>query len=236
MSTKANQERLERIILGQERLIEEVYGILHAEEEHDALLRAAVRTSRGERTNQIPFPEPGRVFTLEEIRGICIRYGLRFLDGARFKGGIPSTAVMNIRHLEARSGAPLRGFKVLAPSALFRLSDCENDPLLFVPLETGRFYLVHRWGGDLSRWRMVSQWWKRSPAHLAGAVLLVSVLLASVLPAHLLTTLPDPGWWGSFRLFCLFHVTFSLTAFTVFGWFAFHGKFTAQAWNDPHFN
>ncbi len=46
---------------------------------------------------------------------------------------------------------PLRGFKVMAPAARFKLCDSDADPLLFVPVGKDHYYLVHKWGGDL-RW------------------------------------------------------------------------------------
>ena len=123
---RSDKERLERILLGQEELIAEVGAILEEEQKHDDILRAMVLSSVGAKENRIPRLDPDRIFLEEEIRTLCIRYRLRFLDGGRFKGELPMQAVYELRRLEARANGPVRGFKIMAPAGL---SDKARDLL-----------------------------------------------------------------------------------------------------------
>ena len=93
--------------------------------------------------------ETQRIFHLNQIRKVCIDYRLRFLDLKYFKGNIPKEGIDKITQLEKEHQTSLEGFKIMAPSVLFRLKKTD-DPLLFVPLGNNYFYLVHKWGNDLS--------------------------------------------------------------------------------------
>lgn len=230
------QQRIERILRGQADVLGEVQRILDREQRHDDVLRAMVRSSSGHHVNHIARPDPDRVFHIDAIRAVCVKYRLRFLDASLFKGEVPHEAVYRIRQLEARSDAPLRGFKVMAPASRFKLCDSNADPLLFVPVGDRHYYLVHRWGNDMSPWRQAAAWPFRSVAHLAMLVFAAAVLLSMIMPNWIITTDPAAGWWGGHRILFLFWCTMVCASFTVFGWFAFFGSFSRDDWNSRHFN
>ena len=73
---------------------------------------------------------------------------MRFLDLKYFKNDLPQEAFDKIAQLEGEHNTTLAGFKIMAPSKLFRLKDTD-DPLLFVPIGNDYFYLIHQWGDDL---------------------------------------------------------------------------------------
>ena len=79
-----------------------------------------------------------RIYHLDTIRDICIDYRLRFLDLKYFKNDLPQEAFDKIAALETEHNTTLTGFKVKAPSKLFRLKNTD-DPLLFVPLGNDYF-------------------------------------------------------------------------------------------------
>ncbi len=232
----ASEDELIRILRGQESLVQEVYSILEEEEKKDDILRAVIRTSRKPALNSIVEADPSRIFTLADIRNTCIKYRLRFLPAGLFKGTIPVEALHAVRHIEARTGAPLEGFMIMAPAARFKLCDCDADPLLFAPLANGNYYLLHRWGRDLSPLRAVMGWPVRGWQQLVATVWLAAALISAVLPTYLLTTDQGGTWWNLNR-FATFNCTFLLlSAATSFGWFAFFGQFSKNAWNSATFN
>ena len=216
--------------------MEEVQLLLQEEQKQDDLIRAMVLSAMDERHLRIRGLDPERVFHRDTIRTMCIRYRLRFLPGGLFKGRIPNTAVQAIRSLERKVDGPLRSFLILAPSARFKLCDSEVDPLLFVPLGEGRYYLVHKWGTDLSWSRALLNWPLRTPAHLGSMVLLLAALITVLVPTELLNSDPDALYWSLQRSLFLVWSTVVLTSFTVFGWFAFFGQFSSEAWNSRYFN
>lgn len=233
---RANDERLRQLLLGQQQVLQEVQEILDAEQKKDDVLSAVVLSSKGHHINRIVRPDPDRIFSSEAIRRMCIIYKLRFLDAGHFKGSLPPRALYELRRLELRSALPLKGFKVMAPASRFKLCDSEADPFLFVPVGPEHYYLVHRWGGPVSPWRALMAWPWRGPVELGLSVLLLAMLFAAVLPNRFIGASPDVSWWGAHRILALLWTSMVCASFTVFGWFAFFGKFSRQAWRDHRFN
>ena len=132
-------------------------------------------TPSGQSSNNFDFDqlETHRIFHLDQIKEVCIDYRLRFLDLKYFKGNIPKEGIDKISQLEKEHQTSLEGFKIMAPSVLFRLKKTD-DPLLFVPLGNDYFYLVHKWGNDLSFFRKAWAWPFKNIWNLLIAVLFVS--------------------------------------------------------------
>ncbi len=230
MATSTERDRLEHLLRGQQALMDEVHQWLEEEQKHDDILRAVVLSSRKERPIHIEGIDPQRIFSTDSIRSMCIKYRLRFLDAGLFKGEIPLQALHSIRQLEQKASEPITSFKIMAPASRFKLCDSEVDPLLFVPVGADRYYLVHKWGNDLSPWRMVTGWPSRAPLNLIVTVTLFAALIALLMPGQLL------GAWGVHRFLFLVWCTMVCYSFTVFGWFAFFGQFSTHSWNSRFFN
>ena len=117
-----------------------------------------------------------RIFHINHIKKLSIRYRLRFLSTTFFKGEYPEEAVSKIRALEVEHVTKLQGFKVMAPSKLFKLKDID-DPLLFAPLGNDYYYLIHKWGKDISFWRKIKFWSFMNIENFLKASFYMSVLL-----------------------------------------------------------
>jgi hypothetical protein len=141
-----------------------------------------------------------RIFTVDEIKTLALNYGLRFLPTSFYKGDIPSDLAGKIKEVEDIYGKPepekvgsyplprslwSRGgegfnhnYMILAPASSFELQERPKDPLLFRRLPDGSFYLVHKWGSDLSSIRFISYSFKRSrwPHAIIGLVAYLTFL------------------------------------------------------------
>jgi hypothetical protein len=93
------------------------------------------------------------LFTIKEIKTICLKYNLRFLDSSYFKAPFPYDAISKIKAFEEKYNVKIKTFKVVAPAEVFKLEDCNKDPLLFAQLADNRYYLIHQWGNDLAWYR-----------------------------------------------------------------------------------
>ena len=214
----------------------DIHLLLAEEQKQDDLIRAMVLSANDARPVRLRGMDPDRVFHVDPIRTLCIRYRLRFLPGALFKGSIPNQAVHAIRRLEQKAETPLSGFTVMAPANRFKLCDSEVDPLLFVPIGNDRYYLVHKWGNELNPIRSILNWPFRSAIHLGVSVVLLGILLAMVVPNNWIASTPEAGFWGAHRIVMCVWSIMVCASFTVFAWFAFFGQFSSEAWNSRYFN
>ncbi|MCB9170817.1 MAG: hypothetical protein H6597_03940 [Flavobacteriales bacterium] len=236
MDIRAEGERLERILLGQELFVSTVKGWLEEERSQDEIIRAVVRTAPPDRIDRLVGLDAGSIYHQGSIRSLAIKYRLRFLPGAAFKGHIPTQAVAAVRRLERSTGKNLSAFHLLAPARRFRLVDCEADPLLFIRIAEDKYYLVHRWGGDLSWHRAVWAWPLRSPLEGILTMVLLATVVALMVPTSWITSDGPANWWGGHRLLIWFWMLMVTAGFTVYGWFAFFGRFSRDAWSSRTFN
>ena len=106
------------------------------------------------------------------------------------------------KSLEKTHNTNIGDFKIMAPSALFRLEKTD-DPLLFVPLGNNYYYLVHKWGNDLHPFRKLIMWPFKNIWNLLFTILLFSFLVTEITPLTLFTKLPTLHLIGCFCFLCL---------------------------------
>ena len=196
----------------------------------DSLINSLLQPNKGS-INQFDFDllVPHKIFHVDQIRKVCIDYRLRFLDIKYFKGNIPPSAIEKICDLEKTHETDLKGFKIMAPSVLFRLQKTD-DPLLFVPIGNGYYYLIHKWGNDLSPARKVWAWPFKNIWNLLVAVLLVSLFATYLTPYQIFTKTPSPStfWMLYFFMFK------AIASIVLFYGFALGKNFNPAIWNNRY--
>ncbi|WGD34192.1 hypothetical protein [Olleya sp. YS] len=135
-------------------ILDQVYSILKANDDHENRIETTLKSGVKGNSNlfDIDKLETDRIFHIDSIKKTCIDYRLRFLDTKYFKNEFPQEAISKIKHLEKTHNTYLKGFKIMAPSKLFKLEN-PDDPLLFAPIGNGYYYLIHKWGNDLNPFR-----------------------------------------------------------------------------------
>lgn len=175
--------------------------------------------------------DSNRVFHLNHIRQICIDYRLRFLDVDRFRGSIPKEALTQQRKIEQTHDTQLKHLKIMAPSKLFKL-DSADDPLLFAPMGNGYYYLIHKWGNDMSPLRKAIVWPFKNIITMCVSLLAVSLALTWMMPLHLFN--PNPTL-SDFLLIFLF-VFKSIAAVVIYYAFALGKNFNRAIWDSRYYN
>lgn len=179
-------------------------------------------------------PDAGQIYTLDEIKTLCIHYRLRFLPTRYFKADFPRETMRAIKNVERDLDTKIESFCILAPASLFNLEDANADPLLFAPLEDGTFYLVHQWGNDLAWYRKLLALPFRNITNLVLSILCLSGILAWITPGSLIS---DSANFFSFARLLMF-IWFALTssALVSYIWFLTNQKFSCDAWSSRTFN
>ena len=186
---------------------------------------------RYSKNNQFDFDQldTENIFHIDEIKNVCIDYRLRFLDVKYFKGTLPQEAKDKISRLEAQHKTTIDGFKIMAPSIMFRLAKTD-DPLLFAPLGNDYFYLIHKWGKDLHPLRKLRMLPFRNIWNLLIFLLILSFGLTAITPMSLFTKNADTtAFWMLY--FFMFKAVASVTLFCGI---ALGKNFNPAIWNSKY--
>ncbi len=212
---------------------EEINRIYVVEQEHENKIGQQIKKGNSREANEFDFDllASNRIYHLKHIKEVCIDYRLRFLNSKYFKGDIPKEAISKIKQLEKEHETNLQGFKIVAPSKLFKLKD-KNDPLLFVPLDNDYFYFIHQWGNDLHPLRKALMWPFKNMVNLALVVFALSYFVALMFPMSLFTKTTS-----GYEFWILFFFMFkSLVAVVIFYGIAKGKNFSNAIWRNKYYN
>ena len=214
-------------------LLAEVKNILDLEDHKDESVYNKLQSQGGISQNSfnIDLLDTDRIYHVDHIKAICIDYRLRFLDSELFKGSIPYEAIMKIKALNKEHGIELSGFKIMAPSKLFKLENAD-DPLLFAPIGNDYYYLIHKWGNDLSPFRKLAVLPFKNFENLMMLTVLVSLIASFFVPKGLFS-IETSG--VQFLLIFLFMFK-SVAAVVLYYGFAAGKNFNTAIWNSKYSN
>ncbi|MDB4752334.1 hypothetical protein OAF78_01060 [Winogradskyella sp.] len=214
-------------------ILQAVHKLLAVDNHKDDLVLETLSKSNDANHNDFVFDllETERIYQLEQIKEICINYRLRFLDSKYFKGELPYEAILKIKSLEKKHNTKLNGFKIIAPSKLFKLENAD-DPLLFAPIGNGYYYLIHKWGNDLNPFRKILMWPYKSFGNLIIATLLVSLIATGLFPEGVFSNKPNSTQAGMI----FFFIFKSIAAVVIYYGFAAGKNFNTAIWNSKYFN
>ncbi|WP_430907778.1 hypothetical protein [Maribacter sp. 2-571] len=214
-------------------ILAEVHRILQKDAQENDRIEKNFSGGKALVTNAFDFDllETDRIYHIDQIKKICIDYRLRFLNSKYFKGEIPQEAISKIKQLEKAHEIELTGFKIVAPSKLFKLED-KDDPLLFAPIGNDYFYLIHKWGNDLHPLRKLLVWPFKGIVNLTVLVMLISYVCTSLVPSGLFSkTATSSEFWIIY-----FFMFKSIASVVIFYGFALGKNFNPAIWNSKYFN
>ena len=219
----------------QEQLLDSANKMLRDEAARDGEIRQRLNgDGSGKSISLIPDDEE-RIFTIEQIRSICIRYRLRFLDSKYFKAEFPYEAVSKIKAFENRYEVRIETFRIVAPDRLFDLENINKDPLLFAELSDGRYYLIHKWGNDMKWTRSLLAWPLQSFKTFFISLWAVCFLGSFLLPTSLLNVLNLESEIY-LRLWFTVHLFIGLSGISLWLAFSYDKRFSDMNWNSKYYN
>ncbi|UII79296.1 hypothetical protein [Flagellimonas sp. CMM7] len=215
------------------QILEEVQRILSQNIEKETNIDVVLASKNPSGSNDFDFDllETNRIYHIDQIKEICIDYRLRFLDSRYFKGKIPKKATSSIRDLEITHNIEVKGFKIMAPSKLFKLED-KDDPLLFAPIGNDYFYLIAKWGNDLHPLRKLLVWPFKNIVNLTFFVFLISYVVALMVPNGLFSKNNSTAEF----LIIFFFMFKCIASVVIFYGFALGKNFNPAIWNSKYFN
>lgn len=115
----------------------------------------------------------GKVFTIDQIKKLCINYRLRFLSSKKYTGSYDVEVAAKIKEFAKNTNSPIddyslgRRYFIMAPPEMFALreeiyiSKRDQDPAIFFQIDDTHYRLIHKWGNDFSILRLLQGFrWK----------------------------------------------------------------------------
>jgi hypothetical protein len=176
------------------------------------------------------------IYSINAIEQVAVKFRLRFLESHYFKGEIPYEALMRVKEIQKKHNIELKNFFILAPAQHFKLGDCNDDPLLFIPLADGNFHLVHQWGNDMSWYKKHLYFPLRNFAALAISLVVLSAVLSLLMPTAALSANESATFFNAGRLVFFLWINLLMAAGLSYFWFAFNFSFSKDNWRSNFFN
>lgn len=142
----------------------------------------------------------GAIYTIEQIKKLCINYALRFVKSEHYSPIPDKDLVKKINEYAAAhpgvdvSPASLQ-FRIffLASSLTFTSTKEPGPTMAFYKADSGYYVLLHQWGGEFSKWRMIWGWKYNNPFNYY----LWYALLLSTVTSFIADCLRWPTWIGA---------------------------------------
>jgi len=175
-----------------------------------------------------------RIFSIDDIKAVCIAYRLRFLDTKYFRlEELPYQALTAVKELEKSAGAEIKAMKIAAPAGFFKLQDRNKDPMLFARIDEMNYYLIYKWGNDIKWYKKWLVYPMRSIYSFFISLVVIGVPLAIILPHIFWHTQRDLIYYE--RLFGAIVVVYTMFAMVFVG-FTWYKHFSQVCWRSPYFN
>lgn len=113
-----------------------------------------------------------RIFHANDIKNLCCIYGLRFLQVGSFNGQLDEELPLKIEEFEKTYSTRIspRDCYIAAPKNSFKLGERPKDPLFFCRIHGDYYYLIHKWGKDISVLRWFANFPLRSNSYFITAM------------------------------------------------------------------
>jgi len=171
--------------------------------------------------------ENSLVFSLSDIRKICIRYRLFFCEFEAREDNIPYPAWLALCEWNKREKKKIRKVYLCSPDP----SDHRQPYLAFLPTLTENYLLYYHSPEPIPFKRKILFFPVRSFETVFVTVMLIAAILAVSLPTRLIWLPEGAPYWGMYRVAAFFHIFIFLTGLSTYGLFAFSGHLSAQQWN-----
>jgi hypothetical protein len=221
------------------KLIQQAHFLLEKEQKEEARILELLGISKD---NSISFDQldhsqldQSKLFSLESIEKLAIRFRLRFLPSSYYTGSYPIEAISRIKELEKNHQTGLQNMFILAPKKKFDLGDCDGDPLLFTRIGENQYYLIASWGNDLHPLRSLILWPFRSFNSSLITSLILSIFFSLIIPARWMEFMNITEVWA-IRGMVFIHFLIGFIAIGTLFMFMFFRNFSDKEWNSKYFN
>ncbi len=175
-----------------------------------------------------------RIFSIKDIKSVCIDFRLRFLDKKYYQAELPYDAHIKLTAFEIEIGVPV-SFKILTEVRNFKTTYPHTQQLLFADLGNGEFYFIHKWGNEFSTFRKYAAMPYKNIEFLFVIILIVSSVLTIITPTNFITTKPNIDYFSMIRLAFFFWCVVALSALFTYYIVAIRKGMNSSEWDSTTF-
>lgn len=168
----------------------------------------------------------GEFITREDVKKICIQYGLRCLNSNYYKKEIPTSALNDLRRFKEENNigeySMNNNLFVIAPKDHFSLGKRpQNDPVLLYN-DNGIYRVISKWGSDFGFTRRIRGVFMESP--MLASLVITFFLLNLILLAIYINTSAWEIWLSNLGVLFLWGAIVAEMDFLS----------TSELWDKPH--
>jgi hypothetical protein len=221
----------------QQKLMNKVHDLLEEVQKKDALILQRLKQDHPDKELllRIDAGDQSRIFSLAEIKNTCIRYRLRFLKSTYFKSEFPYEALMQIKDFEKKYGVEIQNFKIIAPDHAFELENINKDPLLFAQLTDDSYFLLHKWGNDLSWYKKILFLPLQNPIVFFVTLLACCAFGAWLIPVQWMNVMNFESE-VYLRLWLGVHMFIMCSGIVLWLGISFSKNFSCNTWDSKYYN
>lgn len=141
----------------------------------------------------------GNVLSVEDIKSVCLKYGLRFLPAKQYVKEVPLKALNDLRNFSQTTKIWDLDSRLymIAPVSHFKLGPKpEKDPVLVYRNYNSQYEIVSQWGTDFSFTRRIYGFLMGKFSYLFVAIVLIAMSFGVLQLGLFANSLVDnnPGW------------------------------------------
>lgn len=178
--------------------------------------------------------DSNRIFSIKDIKSVCIDFRLRFLDKKFYRAELPYDAHIKLTAFEIEIGQPV-SFKILSEAANFKSTYPHTQQLLFADLGNEEFYFIHKWGKEFSNLRKYAAMPYKNIEVLFVIILAVSFVFTIITPTNFITSKPNIDYFSMIRLAFFFWCVVALSALFTYYIVAIRKGMNSSEWDNPSF-
>ncbi len=225
-------EKAKNIDLQQSLLLKEAYSIINGIKKKELI--SIENNSSGVILEKKVNLKATRIFSISDIKNVCINSRLRFLPITYYKSTLPYDAHVKCSAFEIEMGAPVT-FKIITESQNFKAAHPNTEHLIFADLGCGEFYFITKWGNGYSKYRkLIVLPFRSIEIHLLS-IFSLAFLFALTIPTKFLNTDHPVGYFSMIRLAFYFWCVIFLTAISTYYIIGIRKNLNSGEWNNSSF-
>ena len=202
--------------------------------EEERIEEEIFRSNKGIDELDISKLDEDKIFSVTTIQRVCLDYKLRFLDKDYYLDEIPYEAIIELKRIKKERSIEFDTFKILAPARKFKLKDELEDPILFGRINDQEYYLIHKWGNDLSWYKKISAFPFRNINCLIFSILIFSLITGFIVPNNLLSNVEGIEYLNIYRALSSFWIFVFTTSIVLYYWMISKADFSEHVWNSKY--